>query len=41
MNLKEFNTTVIRHEYPEFVELDLRRFGAERRNYCKSMPVGF
>jgi hypothetical protein len=30
MNWKEFNSTVIRHQYPEFVELDLRRFGTRQ-----------
>jgi hypothetical protein len=30
MNWEEFNSTVIRHEYPEFVELDLRHFGARQ-----------
>jgi hypothetical protein len=30
MKWQEFNSTVIRHEYPEFVQLDLRRFGAKQ-----------
>ena len=30
MNWKEFNTTVVRHEYPEFVQLDLRSLGAKQ-----------
>lgn len=30
MNSREFNSTVIRHDYPEFVQLDLRPFGAKQ-----------
>jgi hypothetical protein len=29
---------VIHHEYPEFLELGLRRFGAERRNIVNRCP---
>ena len=30
MNWNEFNSAVIRHDYPEFVQLDLRPFGAKQ-----------
>jgi hypothetical protein len=30
MNWKEFNSIMIRHEYPGFVELDLLRFGSRQ-----------
>lgn len=30
MNWNEFNSAVVRHDYPEFVQLDLRPFGAKQ-----------
>lgn len=30
MNWNEFKSTVIRHDYPEFVQLDVRPFGARQ-----------
>lgn len=30
MNWNEFNGAVIRHDYPEFVQLDLRPFGTKQ-----------